>query len=205
MNHFFNFRFKECCELGFRGALKLAAFCTGKSEDAIENAYRKWCNSGTCFQEDEPLPEEEVAETCMDAGGAEEDAANNECHEVLSTVQRESVFVDPEGQAPEIPQEVLEDAFRKVSNKENLESLFTTEPSDVKESLATRKVEEGPSTMPTTLLEAMSTSGDIFNSLFRLSVKLRSKQGGVDTRWLGDGKKVRQLSRKLNWHQFLGS
>ena len=54
---------------------------------------------------------------------------------------------------------------------------------------------------PSCFVEALDDSGDEWNSLFRLLVKMRSAPGGVDTRFIANARHMRRSSGNLNWHQ----
>ena len=189
-------RFQECCEKGFRGAIKLAAFASGKSEKAIEVSYKKYCDEGGFQQSSEELAPDEMMDKCDPAIIGAHDP--NECHEILTTLQKETVFVDPRANqdtAPDIHDHV-ELAFEQVPDKEDMESLFAD---------ADPQASEKPDGeyLPTTLLEAMNSPGDTFNSLWRLCLHVRCAKGGVDRRFIANHRKVRGKTKPLNWHQHL--
>ena len=58
--------------------------------------------------------------------------------------------------------------------------------------------------MPVTLTQALSMRGDLWNNLFRLTVRLRNARGGCDTGFLPNAKSCRRAARGLNWYQLLG-
>ena len=126
----------------------------------------------------------------------------NECHKVLTQLVGETMFVDPESDHENVPDADEELAFNLVSDRNNIESLFNHE---APHSCAARKEEEGSQSMPKTLLEAFAVKTDTFNSLFRLSVRLRCQSGGIDTKWIANSTKLRSKGSKLNWHQCLGT
>ena len=202
----FDLRFQRCCEKGYRGAVQLAAFCSGHSEATVKAAYEKWCQnlpaSNGSFEDD--LPEaERLEQQGLDVPLPTDDAEDNECHKVLDTLQREAPWVDPEeggdeaqkheGPAPEL-------AFQKVSDQEDWSRLLETTSQQADE----REPGGEKIRLPTTLLEAMNMPGDRFSALFRLSVRLRTFKGGVDTRWVPNARKARRTSHKLNSFQYLG-
>ena len=82
----------------------------------------------------------------------------------------------------------------QVSQQSELEQMASAASSQGESSL---------DTLPSTLQEALLYGGgDMFNSLFRLCVRLRSDKGGCDTRWLPNARGARRTSKTLNWHQF---
>jgi hypothetical protein len=60
------------------------------------------------------------------------------------------------------------------------------------------------SPIPHTLSEALRLGGCVFNRLWRLSLRLRSMEGGQDLQWIPNGKNVRRASKSLNWYQLHG-
>lgn len=172
-------RFKNACQKGFRGALKLAAFASGKSEASLEANYTRWCDDG-CFEDDAPLAPDEMTEP---------EIAENECHQLLTTLQNEQALHDPE--AP-IEADEKELGFEKVPDHEELEQVLQPEASQHSDTTEY---------LPATLLDALEASGCKFNALLRLTMRLRSERGGVDKKWLTNHRKARQTSRTLNWHQ----
>lgn len=196
-------RFAQCCDKAYCGALQVAALCSGKTEVRIQTMYEQWCNSGgpNVFS-DQDTPEEEMWEQ------ADEDGKDdpNEAHALLAQMQTETPFVDPDGEAdlPEVPAASRDMAFEKVSDKEVLEGLFASPDAAECEGPGEPNQQEPPGFLPKTLLHAMGASGDRFNALFRLCIRLRSAPGGIDTRWIPNALKARKTTKKLNWFQCLG-
>eukprot|EP00438_Fugacium_kawagutii_P008763 Skav206806 [mRNA] locus=scaffold1990:253368:261683:- [translate_table: standard] len=204
--------FKTCCEKGFRGAIKLASFVSGKSEEWIEENYRAWCDSMTAVSSfDAELQEDEMPEEGLELDA---DQTANACHELLSQIQAESSMVDPEIEldAVDIPEnDHVETAFDKLTDKEDLSTVLEgshgasaddgahPEPAPAGDSTT-----RSPNYLPKTLLEAMTMQGDTFNALWRFTLRMRSAEGGVDRRWVANPQKARRASRDLNWHQPLG-
>lgn len=117
-------RFKTCCEKGYKAAIKLAAFCSGKSEAVVEASYKKWCKDDGQFDASGmDMAPDEIMEL-LEAHESVNDADENECHEVLTCLQRESVFVDPEAEENTVPNDNVELAFEKVKGKEDLVFLL---------------------------------------------------------------------------------
>lgn len=179
--------------------MDLAEFLSGISAKKIEKSYEKYCES-TCpiVQSDQTLEEDEM-EDHQEVQNDEEDA--NECEKLLTTVQQETLFADPDESAqPELP-EPVDMHMRNVSDKEQMESLLSDVPQDKDQ----QPVRQGDKEfMPSTLMEAMSLPGCRWNALFRLAVKLRNAPGGMDTQWIADARHVRRASSRLNWFQCLG-
>lgn len=189
-----------------KSALRLASLASGTREAVIEACYRKLTadrKDGFLFNDDvldldELLPSEQDEED----GAEDEDA-----EKFLSCLQRESVLLDPEAPPPmPTSQEAAALELADLPDKEQLEALIE-EPETLKEI----PVEPEPrrsapgDRMPMTLGEALQWRGCQFNSLFRLSVRLRSSPGGTDTPWVKNARNVRRASQNLNWHQCLGS
>lgn len=188
------FRFQKVCERGYRAALKFAAFVSGKSEAAVESNYVKWCERGghvTC----EDACEDEVMDFLAPGILAEDHPEGaNECLEILEALQRESVWVNPEGEDPELPEGDVELAFQKLPDKEVLEGMMDGTVDHDERALQAEY-------LPGTLLETMESLGCTWNALFRLAVRLRTAKGGVDCRWVPQARRCRRGARQLNWHQ----
>ena len=82
--------------------------------------------------------------------------------------------------------------FRDVADDEKMQELFDQSPTD-----------EVIARVPKTLLQALSESRDLFNSLFRYSLFLRCGPNGVDHQWLPNPRNFRKAAKGLNWFQFL--
>ena len=143
--------------------------------------------------------EEEIVETCEHG----EEAAleeENECEKLLTTLQTETVFVDPDlnpTDTSSVPGKSDDPAFMKVTDPEIWKTLLQDVPGDGAHDA------DHTDRLPRTLLEAMSGTACRWNSMFRLAVRLRSAKGGIDTRWIPNARNVRRTSTKLNWYQCL--
>ncbi len=82
--------------------------------------------------------------------------------------------------------------FQDVADHGKMQQLFDESPTDA---LNGR--------VPKTLLQAMSESRNLFNSLFRYSLFLRCGPNGVDHQWIPNPKNFRKAAKGLNWFQFL--
>lgn len=195
-------RFQTCCQKGFQGALKLVAFASGISQAALEAKYRKWCSSGSPDGvDDEQMAADEMLEP-SDEDLFQKPGESNECHDILTCLQGETVFVDPEADESTVPNDNVEMAFAKVKDMSPLEPhLCAEEPDRAKEPGNEQKDQ---ARLPSTLLDAFQCPGDRFNALWRLTLRLRCGPGGVDRRWIRNHHSVRKASRSLNWHQSLG-
>ena len=140
-------RFKKACERGYQGAIKLAAFCSGKTEAAIDNAYKKWAaDGGGGAHDDDDIAQEELLEQGQEVSMAPE----NECEAVLTSVLQESGWVDPEGCEPEVPTADADaEAFSKVSMKAEVEQM-----------LAGGGADDTSQKLPSSLLEIMNGTGE---------------------------------------------
>lgn len=183
---------------------------SGLSKERIEAAYQKYTELGgfnLTVAEEFHVPEEEDVDADAPPDLKEDD---NECWKVVSALQRETVFVDPDvGEHPDVPDQPVEVEFRKVPDQPQMDKLFQAGavPSVELDKACSPKggVERGDE-LPSTLQEAMSMkSHDPFNPLFRLCVRLRAGRGGVDTQWIRNHRSVRRTSSGLNWHQYLGT
>lgn len=187
-----------CCEKALKSALALAAMCSGHTTQVLETAYRKYCADGVPAGFDDLLEvEEERFEQEEERGLDEEDG--NECFKLLSTLQRETMFVDPDmdpADVSAVPPKTDDMAFEKASDKANFDQIFKDKED---ENPVKSKVR-----LPKTLLEAMTMQGQRWNCLWRLIVRLRSCRGGIDYRWIKNAHRVRICSAGLDWHQFLG-
>ena len=202
----FVLRFKSCCQRGYKAALCLAAFCSGHTESWIEEHYKKWCeNSDSITAGEDEMAEDELVEQCLggEAPEAEGDEnQGNECQKILEQTLTETPFVDPEeGEEPKVPDEDIELAFEKVTDKADLEKLLHASADD--KDLGAENKASLREKLPGTLMEAMIAPGDRFNALWRFSLRLRTARGGVDTKWLSNARNARKASKKLNWHQHL--
>ena len=184
-----------------QGVLKLCSLCSGKSEDNILKAYQAYCESGApnLINEDE-IEESELQEQRGHEYVFKTMAADNECHEVLKCMQSETGWVDPDLQDEDMVYQSqgapVDPEYEKVTCKESLDQLFEN-PDDAV------PVASDKERLPSTLLEAMNVSGDAWNALFRLAVRLRSYKGGIDTKWVANARNARRPDLKLNWHQLL--
>ena len=192
--HFFSSfsRFKECCKNGFKAAIGLASKLTDISEEQLEIDYRAACGRGVFGVEEGPADDEIEAED-----QAQEENPSNECLNLLESIQGEvhQLQQDSEDAAVEFP-EAHHPADALLPDQEELATLLTEPEQSVLQKL-------DPGNLPTTLRDAISRPGDLFNSLFRLAVRLRSVPGGCDTLWIPNPQNLRRAARGLNWHQCL--
>eukprot|EP00438_Fugacium_kawagutii_P028424 Skav221014 [mRNA] locus=scaffold2350:235252:241894:- [translate_table: standard] len=168
------------CERGFNAALELAAFCSGKNVSSLKAAYVKWCNQPGLDSLDLQMEEDELLDRCDPVQPDPEIA--NECHQVLDAIPREAQFIDPDADEETVPTEHVELALETVPDKEQLKELF--------EGPASAPQRDGKEHLPATLHEAMQSSGDRFNALWRLILRLRTGRFGIDSRDIpadGDG------------------
>ena len=178
--------------------MKLVALTTEILEKSLENAYRKHCSDTTSDR----FMEGDFAEVDMDefmeqgSGVDLDEGSNDPAFDIIETVQRETIFVDPEEDDSVLDRAgVVDPELERMADKEDMMHLLAGEGEEA---------DEGKEDMPSTLLGAMSSKGDVWNSLFRFVVRLRSSSGGCDVRWVPNARHVRRASSKLNWHQCLG-
>ena len=175
--------------------------------DVIETAYQKACEfDGPFGQPDETMDDDEQESMEARTRDAENEPNQNESFKVLTSMQQETVFLDPdlENDGPSIAAEGADATLKGVSDKDQFMKLMSvSDPEKTPDSTA--KADQGEK-MPWTLLEAMTYArGCRFNALFRLAVRLRSAPGGCDTPWIRNGRTVRRHGSGLNWHQLHGS
>jgi len=171
------------------------AFASGKQVAQIEASYRRCCDAqGAYFFQDECIDEDE-------GNQEEKPQQGNDCEELLSCMARETCWIDPEADLPDL--EVTKDLeMEKMPDREDLKQLLEQPDLISKPDKAVSpKGDESGEHMPMNLEEALELPGDTFNALFRLAVRLRSARGGCDTLWVNKGRSIRRASRRLNWHQ----
>ena len=187
-------RFRVGCQDGFKSAIGLASKLTDISEEQLELDYRAACGRGFFGVEEGPADDE------IEADEPQGESKSNECLNLLQSIQAEVHQVQQNDQdADDHPSEFQEDkdpADLHLPYQEDLATLLTEPQED-----APQKVDSG--NLPTTLKDAISRPGDLFNSLFRLAVRLRSVPGGCDSKWIPNPQNLRRASRGLNWHQCL--
>lgn len=190
-------RFNRCCERALKAALQLVAFTSEKTEKQLEAEYRKRCNDS----QDDPFGQDELdgdeAEEVLERAVCEEEAVDP-VFNLVSTIQRETIFNDPEEEfgEPENRSGIDDPEIDRMADKEEFKELLKEPEVD--------KDDSTEEELPSTLLEALQSRGCTWNALFRFIVRLRSAPGGCDTRWVPHARQVRRTSLTLNWHQFLG-
>ena len=186
--------------------MQLVSWASGTSEKLLENSYRRVCKDDpSFFEEDQDEMFEEEAEENRFEQRDHEEHDGNECLKLLSTIQRETVFVDPKFQTDRGD---LKDADEDTSFPEQdlLDSLLEEQnvAAQQAEKPSGRSAETNTS-LPCTLSQAMSEKGDRWNALLRLAIRLRVSKGGMDVPYIKDGKGARRTAANLNWHQCLSS
>lgn len=178
--------------------MKLVSFASGLTEKELESKYRKLCQRDPentfGFEEISPDDADEFLEGCF---VQDDDNQEDPAFKLLGSLQRESVLVDPEEDASVVDRSACDDPeIDQMADADEMKELLR-EPEEEDET--DKKTEF----MPGNLLEAMTSGGCKWNSLFRYAVKLRSAPGGCDCRWISNARHVRRASSKLNWHQYL--
>ena len=202
-------RFLRCAENAYSSALELVSLASGIKVKALESAYKRWCaeSNPVLFEqeEDDEFPEE-MEEDEMQARD-EQEAEGSECMKLLSCLQRETVFVDPELEISTKEMETRDLEMETIVEGQELKTLVekpeVLDP-EQPEKMCSPKGHESNERMPCTVKEALAAKGDAFNALFRLAVKLRCAKGGVDTMFVKNARGCRRSSHKLNWYQPLG-
>ena len=197
-------RFCRCGERAWKASLALVAFASGIKEQMLECTYRKLC-------QDEPglfdICEDDIheEEEEPDEIEAKEDAEceGNDCMKLISCIQRETLFVDQNFEDDMELGQGTGNQPEDIAGGEELKALLEKLQPDMEPDTKSKGATSGER-MPSTLLEAVQDTGDRFNALFRLAVRLRSAIGGADTQWISNARNARRTSSKLNWHQHLG-
>ena len=208
-DQFWAVRFVRCADNAYSSALELVSFASGIKVKVLESAYKKWCAdvNPVLFEqeEDDDFPEE-MEEDELQAR-EEQEAEGSDCMKLLSCLQRETVFVDPDLEISTKDMEARDLEMENVVEGQQLKALVekpeVLEP-EQPEKTCSPKGHESHERMPTTVKEALAAKGDTFNALFRLAVRLRCAKGGVDTMFVKNARGCRRSSHKLNWHHHLG-
>ena len=191
-------RFEACCKKALCSALRLVSKTSGYDEGELERMYRTACKDG-CFQawSDAALDADELPEEKQEDGA-------DQCFELVDRIRREMKFSDPDTTLAEEADVDIEDPekdeFKDMPCGNLIEAML--EASFEEDSAETAK-------NPRTLMQAIDRSAResdhvFWNSLWRLSLHLRSSVGGMDQGWIPNAKNCRVASRDLNWHQWLG-
>lgn len=190
-------RFQSCCQRAFRSALMLVARCGGVEEAALEKRYVEDCRLGVFADRfDQPSEEDLMESECVEEPKGDAEETLN----VLKSLKEESDVITDGIKEPTVPSglaglpdlQVLQELLNKPKVLKPCHSE-TNEPEHV-----------DLNHLPSSLMEALTTTkGDLWNSLFRLAVRLRSDKGGADTSFLKNARNARGASKKLNWHQCL--
>ena len=95
-------RFQRCAANAWPGALQFVSWASEEKEAVVEGMYRKFCSQEAAKSDsaivEEPLAEDEM-EAYAEADLGEEEVEGDEAHKLLSSLQRETIFVDPEVEA----------------------------------------------------------------------------------------------------------
>lgn len=202
-------RFRICCEHALSSTLALVSKCSGFKEAELEKAYRSSCEEGGFkLRSDLKPPEEEDEEA-----GDEQAEPEDECFRFIQGLRQESAILSEESQ-PAVDLDMdsecaVPDELKGMPDQEQMENLLdkpsVMDPFRTEQSVSPRHRVRGKEELPTTLTDAMSMKGCMFNALFRLSVRLRSSRGGLDTGFIANARNARKASRSLNWHQRPGN
>eukprot|EP00435_Cladocopium_sp_Y103_P026569 s3829_g6.t1 len=196
--------FCRCCERAWKASLALVSFASGIKEQLLEGTYRKMCKDEPGVfdvSENEIHQEEEEVDALEEK--EEEECEGNECLKLISCIQRETLFVDKNFEDDLNVGEDNNTRHEDIAGGEELKALLQELKPAERQDPKPQASQSGER-MPSTLLEAMQDTGDTFNALFRLAVRLRSSKGGADLQWISNARNARRASLKLNWHQRLG-
>lgn len=206
-------RFETCCKNALAATLSLVSKVSDMKSSILEAMYRKRCEQEIEDPEDgDPLEELEEEEDVKPHA-----KSKTECEEFLEHLQQDAecnrmwASEDPDAFAAQDQEDPLGvDAETKdLPDGELLKHLCTlanvAEAFGMETAVSPKSGERREGNhLPSSLLEAVQMKGDLFNSLFRLLVRLRSAKGGMDTMWIRNSRNSRRASRSLNWHQQLG-
>ena len=211
MPGFLHCRFQQCCERAFAASLLLVSRCTGEKPDKLEEMYRKCCGDDVFklsadMEADEVMPEEELEQ---DPGKDQQEPPppQQACEKFLLDFAGHNDATLVFNQNLEEPQPQPESELDGLPDQETLERLMEEKNPEEQfghECARSPKLSKKGNALPSSLREAMAMPGCMFNSLMRLSVRLRSAKGGCDVQFLPNAKNCRRASQKLNWFQCLG-
>ena len=187
--------------------------CSGETVETLEEAYRALCASAEMLAHlgvDE-MAEDEFVERGEDVSRKSE---QEHCVELLTGICEEGPQILAQGQSVEAVVQPAHEGpadLGSVPDREQLEKLIdkpnVLEPFGQEQA---RSPMRSPNTknpsdadvLPSTLSEALSlTTGDLWNHLLRLAIRLRSAKGGMDIPFLPNPKSCRKASLGLNWQQ----
>ena len=185
-----------------KASYALVSRITGDSEKDIESMYKSACDEGSpCLYEVSELDDDELSEDDLTEDRAEE---GNECIKLLEAIKNDTDSIkkaaadeaaeeDAEGAnaTDKKPEVEVDLEWKKLSDSENMQMIMGD---DVEEA-------SDPGWLPKTLLEVIQTKGELFNLLWRLTLRLRSIPGGCDTQFFPNAKSCRKASKGLNWFQ----
>ena len=137
----------------------------------------------------------------------QEAAEQQECMLLLDNLKAEAEAAvkeaEAEGESLEAEKEPSDKEMQEPSEKEEKPSEKDPSEKEMQELSSQSPADEVITRLPKTLLQALSESRDLFNSLFRYSLFLRCGPNGVDNQWLPNPRNFRKATKGLNWFQFL--
>ena len=163
--------------------------------EALEQMYRDACASGSVDVEEDDLAEDEMPDGKTTE--PEHGEASNECLNLLQSMQEEARNIQADAEAVD----VNDDESQKVPDPDLADLPDLGKVEQILEPTLDPLKQIDTAGLPVSLRDAISRPGDLFNSLWRYAVKLRSVPGGCDTGFLPNGQNCRRASRKLTWHQ----
>ncbi|CAK8996274.1 unnamed protein product, partial [Durusdinium trenchii] len=183
-------QFETCCKNALAATLSLVSKVSDMKSSILEAMYRKRCEQEIEDPEDgDPLEELEEEEDVKPHA-----KSKTECEEFLEHLQQDAecnrmwASEDPDAFAAQDQEDPLGvDAETKdLPDGELLKHLCTlanvAEAFGMETAVSPKSGERREGNhLPSSLLEAVQMKGDLFNSLFRLLVRLRSAKGGMDT------------------------
>lgn len=153
-----------------------------------------------------PEFEEDELELCEDAEDSLVSKDQTECGQFLDSMQGDEVadtsFFKLGEEDESAPEGTTADNYLAgVPDRDLIEELLekpaVLEPFGSEQARSARKRgRQGPKerTLPSTLREALTTKGCMFNSIFRLRLRLRSLRGGLDSGFLKNGQNTRKAA-----------
>lgn len=195
-------RFQGCCKRALEASLLLASRVSGKPAEKLDEMYRDACSSGRgCFSAHDFATDQDAFQEIEMHGEAQhqgEHAETNEAAQLLSGIQQEAEWVRTQNDVGEDKEEEIEEEEdMTVKNMPDKKAFLQM----CQEQQADPDLSKSSSKLPSSLLEAVKSDGDLWNCLFRYSLMLRCDAGGCDRAFLPNPRNTRKAAKSLNWHQ----
>ena len=204
-------RFDKCCKNALRSAVRLVACVSDMPEADVERMYRQACQDGVMasFSDQELDPDEILEDLGLPDGKIDcVDLVKNVLQEKVLHATQDATDGAEANDATEQDNSIATFALEGLEDQEDMKQLLHAEVGDNTEEKDKKKKKKDPTEkLPHTLMEALdlaARSGDQqwWNSIFKLSLFLRTSPGGMGTGFVPNHKNCRVAGRQLNWHQF---